>query len=96
MKDFLGWLMPLAAFIILLLIILSMFTQPQISSQVPWDELPKDGWTFVGRTPEGHAIKKKYFPEHGVWIYSAYARNESISAVPLEILQRTQAGDKYK
>jgi hypothetical protein len=64
--------------------------------QVAWDEQPKDGWTFVGRTPEGVAIRKKYFKEHGVWIFTVCSSYESISAVPVEILQRTQAGDSYK
>lgn len=63
-----------------------------------WSEgAERDGWSFVGLTPEGHAIMKKYFREHGVWIFAAFGRGgESISAVPLEILQRTEVKDSTK
>lgn len=101
MKDKLIWLflfLGAAAAVAAILMLVGVFVPAPAPSPsaVPWDEQPKDGWTFVGRTPEGCAIKKKYFSEHGVWIFSTYARNESISAVPVEILQRTQAGDSYK
>lgn len=83
-------------FFMVVMILGILFPATTPSSQTPWDEEAKDGWTFVGRTPEGRPIKKKYFSEHGVWIFATYSRNESISAVPVEILQRTKAGDSYK
>lgn len=101
MKDKLIWLflfLGAAAAVAAILMLVGVFVPAPAPSPsaIPWDEAPKDGWTFVGRTPEGRPIKKKYFPDHGVWIFTAYGRGESISAVPVEILQRTQAGDSYK
>ncbi len=101
MKDKIMWLvmsMGALAAVTIIFMLVGIFVPPPAppTSTIPWDEQPKDGWTFVGRTPEGHAIKKKYFADHGVWIFATYAHNESISAVPVEILQRTQAGDRYK
>lgn len=98
MKDKFTWLfcsLGVLAFIAIIMMVAANFIHEPPPTK-PWDEETKDGWTFVGRTPEGHAIKKKYFKEHGVWIFSVTTKYESISAVPVEILQRTQAGDSYK
>jgi hypothetical protein len=80
----------------LLLMVAALLVPTPPPSAVPWAEVPKDGWTFVGRTERGTAIRKKYFKEHGIWIFVTATGPESISAVPVEILQRTQAGDSYK
>lgn len=94
--NFITWLIAAYAATVALIIICSLFIHPPIDQQVPWDEAPKDGWTFVGRTERGTAIRKKYFKEHGVWIFVTATGPESMSAVPLEVLQRTQAGEQYK
>lgn len=98
MKGKIDWvLVTIVGFALLIFcIVASSFLAPRPADGVRWDEASKEGWTFVGRTEQGTAIRKKYFPEHGVWIFAVNAKNESISAVPIEILQRTKAGDSYK
>jgi len=80
---------------IIFLMVMTFFVEPPPPGK-PWDEESKDGWHFVGRTERGTAIRKKYFKEHGVWIFVTATGPESMSAVPVEILQRTQAGESYK
>lgn len=45
----------------------------------------QEDWSFVGYAPSGSGIYKRYFKDHGVWIFVTDSDKESISAVPLEI-----------
>lgn len=99
MKDKTFYIVGLLGVLTLCLIIgtISEFFVQPLNPPREWDA-PADGWTFVGRTEGGTAIHKKYFKEHGVWLFATRpSRGEaSISAVPLEILLRTEAGESYK
>lgn len=100
MRDVIQWVyITLGALALISVIVMGLalaFPPMPAQTVIPWDEQPKDGWTFVGRTERGTAIRKKYFKEHGVWIFSVVSQYDSISAVPVETLQRTQAVDSYK
>lgn len=99
MKGKIDWVLVVIVGYALLMItagVVTSFFAPRPPDGARWDEAAKDGWTFVGRTERGTAIRKKYFKEHGVWIFVTATGPESMSAVPLEILERTDAGDSYK